>query len=174
MRVTILAALALTLTAGPALAQRLPDTIDRRVLLSGSCGADLDPGRVYGWVAFVDPVTGQTHVPAATRGGVARLTTIPAYSVRFRSRTNPTETFDVVHEEGRGLHAHGSSEIRALWYDVTLSAVRGAGAPSGQVTITYDPDQWCFDTVEFLRSNPEPFNLLERRSDPLPGLSDLP
>jgi len=163
--------------SGAALAQplQLPTDLSRLLQREAICSPAPDPSAVFGYFSFVDPATGELHVPYSTAYGAPSAIGYPSYNVQFRSRVNPSQTFDVRHDANAGLSQYNgpSGAPIALSYHITLNADRRAGNPTGQVRITYNPDQWCFWTIT-TNNTGAPYNTMQMRAEPLPGLPDPP
>jgi len=112
---------------------------------------DLDPSRVYGYVALVDPDTEQPHL-LVNYDTVPPTASIALYWLTFHfvNPTIPTQTADV--RIDGGFRPIGSPP-KAFLYDVEMLHDRSAlGNPysafaGGRNRILYNPDRWHFDSI---------------------------
>lgn len=141
------------------------------------CPTSPDPSFVNGYMAFEDPVTGEPWVPTHEDRDVQVANHAIGFDVHFRSRSNPDETMLIPARTGVGIMNGGPY---GMTYVVRLRADRNAGRPTApfqvnRLTITYNPDQWCFDRIEIDRAtNINGFENLRQRQQNFPTLPDLP
>ncbi len=153
----------LALGSGAAQAQSILDSVKKalnpRTVLETAvphCPSAADPSHVYGYIALVDPATGRTWIPYVLRGDWASPISVVNLISRFRSRSDNNVTAELRHESGAAIMSvrrGPDGKPDGIRYTIALRGDRNAGAPavtepmSSSVTIAYNPDQWCFDTI---------------------------
>jgi hypothetical protein len=116
-----------------------------------------EPSGVHGWVAIIDPRTGERWVPTSESApGV--LETRPGHLyIKFRKVGSPIDKAAQIHtvtigNTGVGFHVDGNR--KAWYYSISFShETLLTGTPDTvnayTPTVRYNPNLWTFYTVEF-------------------------